>query len=206
MMWSKRAAGERFCRRSSNGNLRNTLCISRFSLWRAGAKDPPDAEVDHISAPIKKRINSKRPAPSPLTLNRLVDGLSARKILCVFLFISARVCPSRRTLMIVYHTLHKKYTEFFVNPGRTLIVKKYCRGDHRSPVDFAAVKSVAVRRNAVISLRKIRNPADFGGRSMIAPTLDKMTSQNRSQYIFHIKLLLYPFQNAIIWGTMDNNG
>ena len=36
--------------------------------------------------------------------------------------------------------------------------------------DFAPAKFVAVRRNMVISLRKIRKTPFFGGRSMIAPT------------------------------------
>ena len=36
------------------------------------------------------RTNSKRPAPSPLTLYRLVDGISARVNVRVFLFL---FCP-----------------------------------------------------------------------------------------------------------------
>jgi hypothetical protein len=50
---------------------------------------------------LKKRKNPKRPAPSPLTLNRLVDGFSARKTNAYFLSILPGSAHPRRTLMIV---------------------------------------------------------------------------------------------------------
>ena len=43
-----RVDGERFCAKSKFGNRRNTLCISRFSNWRVGAKDPSATAGDFV--------------------------------------------------------------------------------------------------------------------------------------------------------------
>ena len=47
---SARAVGEGFCSKSRFGNRRNTLCISRFSNRRVGAKDPLPAAADLFRA------------------------------------------------------------------------------------------------------------------------------------------------------------